>query len=63
MEIALAKSDRSELLVFLDSQVALAVAAKGRPSSWRLNRLLCRFNALCLAPPESPTFHVRAHGG
>ena len=39
----------SRFLHLLDSQVCLGVLAKGRSSSWRLNRVLNRTNALTLA--------------
>lgn len=39
----------SKFFVLCDNQVCLAVITKGRSSSRRVNRILCRLNALCLA--------------
>ena len=41
---------------FVDSQVTVSVAAKGRSSSRKLNAILCRLNALCLATFSAPFF-------
>ena len=50
----------TRICCFLDSQVALSVAAKGRSSSHQLNRVLRRLNAFCLAANIQP-FYVYVH--
>ena len=46
---------------FCDSQVAIAAACKGRSSSRRLHRLLCRLSALVLATSCHPFYtYVRS---
>ena len=39
----------TKFLHLVDSRVTLGVVAKGRTSSWRLRRALCKVNALMLA--------------
>ena len=46
----------TRVCLFVDSQVTVAVAAKGRSSSRRLNAVLSRLNALCLATFSAPFF-------
>ena len=46
----------TRVCLFVESQVTVAVAAKGRSSSRRLNAVLSRLNALCLATFSAPFF-------
>ena len=46
----------TRFLHLIDSQVALSVLVKGRSSSWRLNRILSRINALTLAANLVPSY-------
>ena len=51
----------SRLCCFVDSQVAISVAAKGRSSSKALNRVIKRINSFCLAADIHPFFvYVRS---
>ena len=54
------KAVGSKICCFLDSQVALSVAAKGRSSSHQLNLVLKRLNAFCLAAHIQP-FYLYVH--
>ena len=54
------KAIGSKICCFLDSQVALSVAALGRPSPHQLNRALKRLNAFCLAAHIQP-FYLYVH--
>ena len=47
---------RTRFLHLVDSQVALSVLVKGRSSSWVLNRILTRVNALTLAAGILPSY-------
>ena len=40
----------------MDSQVAIAVLAKGRSSSWKLNQVLRRVGALTVAAGFAPAY-------